>query len=206
MRGSVARPMKAYPQMTQMCAETTVFNLCLLPTLNVAFPEVVQRHESPVRNGRRLLIAQVGRSESDGLVFPQAGVLGVAAAMKHGEGKHPVAHPEAPDALAGLFDLPRQYQPQDRPPRPPDTQHRPHQDLHYARGTPEAAPGETITEGDRRRMDPDQNLVVPRDRLLDVSDLQDFRRTVSRADGGFHAAVSVAPAEGLSADDADERR
>jgi hypothetical protein len=100
--------------------------------------------------------------------------------------EHPVAGPERRHLAADRDDLVGELAPEDRDPRPGEPREEPNDE---GLGRTEPA----VSAIDRGRMDPHEQLVVLRNRPIDLSDANHVRRPVPRANGGLHGCDHSKP-------------
>ena len=148
------------------------------PSRTSAFRNASSACIDPVADGRGLLEAHASRLVRQRGALAEADELRVRPEPTGAEDV--VTDAELADGCAHRFDLARQLDAQRAPLRPPKA----------ADEAPEERMGRTnvgVRLGDRRGVDPDQDLVVPGDRSFDLLDSEDLRRTVAVLDDGFHA-------------------
>ncbi len=102
------------------------------------------------------------------------------------------AHTRSPtlkprDLPSDRFDLPSQDGAQDRTPWSREADHRPRHQPHGEAGGGNHAPDVAVARRDRRRADPDQDVVGSGNRIVDVLDLQNLGRSIARANSCLHS-------------------
>ena len=149
-----------------------------------------------VGHGRGLLVVQVRRHRRDrpGMgVLAQTNVLGVGSQSDARRREDPVTLRERPDILAHRFDVAGELLSKQRSSRPEDAESQAH-------GQPDPggeveSPQLAIRSAHRSGTDSDKHLVVLRNGLGHVPELEDIRRSISRT----HHCLHGSPVNGADA-------
>src|SRR5271157_4410147 len=157
-----------------------------LPGLDLPFPQEMQRRHPAKQDRRGLLKRHVHRFDLDQAILGHAHVLGVGAVLEPPRPEYLVALGEPGRGLARRLDRSRELHPQDVDLLwPPKAVHDSYEEGWLGLSEP------PVRRGNRRRMDANQDFVVPGNWLFDVLDLDNVRRTVSGIDGRFHPCISL---------------
>ena len=170
----------------------------LLAALDLRLAQKMQCHEASIGNGGGFVMTQIRRrrrEEFEGC--RQADALGVTAHAQRRERPHAVAHVKARGFASNAFDLSGQDCAQDRTTWLRETDHYPCHQAHGEACGGNRAPDVAIARRDRRRADPDQDVVGSGNRVVDVLELQNFGRSIARADCRLHCRVATVDRDAL---------